>query len=74
MPFTMAKLPLEIFFETLQKTDSKEEALKALKTAFVKRKLNLMSVERPNAEIEFEDLCALIEKERSLKEILKNRP
>ena len=69
----MNKLPLDIFFQTLQKTDSKEEALKAFKAEFVKRRLNLMNIVKYNVNEEFEELWNLIEIERSLKEILRNK-
>lgn len=69
----MSKLPLEIFFQTLYQTDSKEEAFKALKTSFVKRKMSLMDVVKYNVNGDFEELWKMIEIERALKGILEKK-
>jgi hypothetical protein len=62
-------LPIDVFFETLNRTNSQEEAFKALKTCFVKRKLELGLIE--NGEEEFEEIYKLLERDRCLSEILK---
>lgn len=69
----MSKLPIDIFFETLLKTNSKEEAFKALQASFVKRKLSLVDVIKYDATNEFKELWSLIERERSLRKILESK-
>lgn len=65
----MDHLPLDIFFETLQNTDSKEQAFQALKRTLIKRKLQIKDEKEGDVEKEFEELWALKEKERILRNI-----
>lgn len=62
--------PLEIFFKALERTDSKEEAMKALRIALVKRKLKLPTIEE-EVEKEFEEIWDLMQKEEILSKIVK---
>jgi len=61
------KTPLDVFFETLSKKYSKEEAMHAIKTEIVKRKLQIKV--STTGEASFTELWNLTVKEKVLRKI-----
>lgn len=63
---------MDIFFDTLEKTDSREKAMDAVKAALLKRKLDIVDDGRSyeEARAELEELLRLFEKEKILSKIV----
>ena len=64
---------MNIFFENLANSNSKESAFKALKKYLIKRKLDISDESRTYEEIkkEFEELKDLIKKNEILEKLVK---
>jgi len=64
--------PMDIFFDTLEKTNSREKAIDAVKAILLKRKLDIVDDGRSyeEAKAELEELLKLFEKERILSKIV----
>lgn len=66
---------MDVFFETLAKTDSEEKAFEALKRYLVKKRLELAetlnSEPAVDSSAELEEIWDLMQKEKALKKIMK---
>lgn len=62
-------LPLDLFFSTLQKKHSKEEAMLSMRSMLLTRKLRLKVVVEDHVEQDFEELWKLILYEKLLRKI-----
>lgn len=66
---------MDVFFETLAKTDSKEKAFEALKRHLVKKRLELAETFNPepgaDSSVEFEEIWDMMQKEKALRKIMK---
>lgn len=66
---------MDIFFQTLAKTDSEEEAFEALRRYLVKKKLEMADVLNlqtgTDSLAEFEEVWELVQRERALRKIIK---
>ncbi|KAM0681067.1 hypothetical protein GINT2_000851, partial [Glugoides intestinalis] len=65
----MENKPLETFFSALEKTDSIESAVAAMKLHLVKRKLDFTDKEEDRYVEEFEEIWKLIQQEKILSKI-----